>query len=92
MTTEGLSDGAAALLRLLLESAAPGGGAGEASLERWLELAEVPPKSAWMRSFEAAEELKAKGLVRGYYGKAGRGVLRATFTDALIGAGKAYGE
>ena len=38
------------------------------------------------------EELKAKGLVRGYYGKAGRGVLRATFTDALIGAGKAYGE
>ena len=86
-----LSDGAEVLLYLLIDRAMPGDALGEADLERWRELTRTAPKAVWTSSFEAAEELGAKGFIRGFYGKAGKGVLRATFTDALIEAAKARG-
>ena len=85
-----LTEAAEILLHLLIEGASIREKAGVADLKKWLELTMTPPKSVWRLSFAAAEELKEKGFIRGYFGKAGRGLLRATFAEALLEA--AQGE
>ena len=85
-----LTEDAEILLHLLIEGASIREKAGAANLEKWMELAQCPRKSVWTKSFACAEELKEKGFIRGYFGKAGHGILRATFTDALLEA--AQGE
>lgn len=81
-----LTEGAEILLHLLIEGADINDKAGEADLERWKELAQVPQKSLWTASFAAIEELKEKGFVRGYFGKSGKCVIRATFANELLEA------